>query len=173
MIPLVEVVGGQQTASETIHWAMEFYQYWGKAPLHCRKEISEHLANRLQSVIANEAEQLVAKGIATTGEVDAVLTSGPGLRWALIGSFMTGHIAAGDGGLRDTLSGKFDAEAVLHESIGMDETLIDRIVKENQLQVAGRSPQEIEQIRDELLVGLLKLRANIKTKYGFDQGRFL
>jgi len=171
LIPLVEVVGGQQTAPETILWAMEFYQHWGKTPLHCRTEIPGHLANRLQDALGNEAMRLVAEDIATTTEVDAALTTGPGLRWALMGTFMTGHLAAGEGGLRDALTGKFDPDSSVLEATDLE--IVERIVAENQSQVSGRSLKEIEQIRDEFLVGLLKLRADIETKYGFNQGRFL
>lgn len=173
LIPLVEVVGGQQTAPETLSWAMAFYQRWGKTPLHCRTEIPGHLANRLQDALANEAIHLIADGIATADELDAALTTGPGLRWALIGSFLTGHIAAGEAGLRDTLGGKFGPDLSKLKSPDLSEEMVDRIVTDNQSQVAGRSLQEIEHIRDEFLVGLLKLRADVEVKYGFNQGRFL
>ena len=170
LIPLVEVVGGQQTALETIHWCMEFYRYWGKSPLHCRTETPGHLGNRLQAAIGNEARQLVQEGLATTGDIDAALSAGPGLRWALLGYFMIGHLAAGEAGLRDTLMGKFDADTSPDKHPDME--LIERIVSGNQSQVAGKTLQEIEQLRDEFLVGLLKLRTNIEAKYGFDQSRF-
>ena len=111
LIPLVEVVGGKQTTPETISWGMEFYKHWGKSPLHCRHEILGHLANRLQDVVNCEALHLITEGIATPAELDMALVEGPGLRWALIGSFMTGHLAAGEGGLRAVLNGKFGPDA--------------------------------------------------------------
>ena len=150
---------------------MAFYQHWAKTPLHCRTEIPGHLANRLQDALGNEAMQLVTDGIATTGEIDTALTAGPGLRWALMGTFITGHLAAGKGGLRDALTGKFDPDASIIEAPDLE--MVDRIVEENQSQIAGRSLQEIEQMRDDFLIGLLKLRADIEAKYGFNQGRFL
>ena len=171
LIPLVEVVGGKHTAPETIQWAMEFYQHCGKAPLHCRVEKPGHLANSLQDALLNEAIRLIADGIATTGELDMALTAGPGLRWALIGSFLSAHIAAGEGGLRDIFTGKFDPGALMVEN--PDWNVINRAITENQSQVAGRSLHEIEQMRDEFLVGVLKLRRKIEAKYGFNQGRFL
>ena len=170
LIPLVEVVGGEQTAVETIEWAMAFYHHWGKSPLHCQHETPGHLGNRLQAALGQEARQLVAQGLATTGDVDAALSAGPGLRWALMGSFMTEHIAAGEGGLRDTLMGKFDANASADKSF--EPELIERLISGNKSQVTGKSLIEIEQMRDEFLVGLLKLRADIENKYGFHQSRF-
>ena len=174
LIPLVEVVGGKQTAQETIDWAMEFYKHWGKTPLHCRVETPGHLANRLQDAILSEAMQLIADGVATTDELDTALTAGPGLRWALIGSLLTSHMAAGEAGLRDVLSGKFGTSYHSHfQGPDLSEKIVERIVEDSQSQVAGRSLKEMEQMRDEFLVGVLKLRADIETKYGFNQSRFL
>jgi len=173
LIPLVEVVGGKQTAPETINWAMEFYKHWGKSPLHCRHEILGHLANRLQDALNCEAMYLISDGIATTDELDAALTAGPGLRWALMGSFMTGHLAAGEDGLRAVLGGKFGHDVSNLKSPDLSEEMIDRILKDTQSQVAEHSLKEIEKMRDEFLVGLIKLRAEIDDKYGFGQGRFL
>lgn len=170
LLPLVEVVAGRHTSPEAASWAMSFYQHWGKSPLLCRAETPGHLGNRLQAAIGAEARKLVTEGIATTSDVDAALSSGPGMRWALIGSFMTEHIAAGDGGLRETLMGKFDADSSSDEA--PDSDLIERILTGNQSQVAGRSLRELEQIRDEFLVGVLKLQADIQEKYGFTQSRF-
>ena len=174
LIPLVEVVGGKQTAPETIDWAMEFYQHWGKTPLHCRIETPGHLANRLQDAVLSEAMQLIADGVATTGELDTALTAGPGLRWALIGSLLTAHMAAGGAGLRDVLNGKFGSSYHSHfQGPDLSEAIAERIVEDTQSQVAGRSVNEMEQMRDEFLVGILKLRADIEAKYSFNQSRFL
>lgn len=173
LMPLVEVVGGKQTSPEVVHWAMAFYQHWGKSPLHCRTEVLGHIANRLQSAIQAEAMQLVADGVATTDELDAALTDGPGLRWALIGSFLTGHMASGSAGLRDVLEGKFGASYFSHfQGPELNQTQVECVVEDTLSQVAGRNLQEIEQMRNEFLVGVLKLRADIESRYGFTQGRF-
>jgi 3-hydroxyacyl-CoA dehydrogenase, NAD binding domain len=37
LIPLVEVVGGRETASETITWCLDFYRHIGKRPIHIRQ----------------------------------------------------------------------------------------------------------------------------------------
>jgi len=55
----------------------------------------------------------------------------------------------------------------------VNESLIKQMVDVITSQATGRSVKEMEQIRDEFLVGLLKLRADIEAKYGFNQGRFL
>jgi 3-hydroxyacyl-CoA dehydrogenase len=54
----VEVVGSQHTTPEAIGAAMEFYASIGKRPIHIRKEIKGHVANRLQAALWREAFHL-------------------------------------------------------------------------------------------------------------------
>ena len=172
LVPLVEVVGGKQTSSETIRWAMEFYQHWGKTPLHCRVEKIGHLANRLQDAVFAEAMQLIADGVATTDELDIALSAGPGLRWALIGSFLTAHMAA-ENGFQDVLSGKFGTAYFSHfQASDLDELTTESTLNTIEDQVAGRSLKTLQNMRDEFLIGVLKLRADIKNKYEFDRSRY-
>ena len=86
LIPLVEVVGGALTAAATIERAMEFYAAIGKRPIHIRREVPGHVANRLQAALWREAVHLIASGVASVADVDAAISEGPGLRWALDGS---------------------------------------------------------------------------------------
>ena len=46
IIPLVEVVGGAKTSPDAIQQAMKFYASIGKKPIHLRKELPGHVANR-------------------------------------------------------------------------------------------------------------------------------
>lgn len=177
LMPLVEVVGGQQTSSDIIEWTMGFYQYVGKQPVQCRTETPAHLANRLQEAVLREMLHLVAEGIATTGELDAVLSGGPGLRWALMGAGLTFFLSSGGvTNMRQLLDwwGP-DLQANLSKMMPPEitEDLVDRMTAGIKAQAAGRNVQELERIRDEFLVGTLKLRADIEAKYGFSQSRFL
>ena len=99
LIPLVEVVGGQRTAPETVAWCLDFYRHLGKHPIHLRKEAPGHLANRLQSALWREAVHAVADGVASVADVDAAVAYGPGLRWAMMGPHLTFHLAGGEGGM--------------------------------------------------------------------------
>src|SRR5215469_11715543 len=82
LIPLVEVVGGAKTSPVAIERAMAFYEAVGKKPIHIRKEVKGHIANRLQAALWREAAHLVAEGVASVADVDAAIAYGPGLRWA-------------------------------------------------------------------------------------------
>src|SRR5689334_11763849 len=49
MVPLVEVVAGAKTSTETVERAIAFYTSIGKKAIHVRKEVVGHVANRLQA----------------------------------------------------------------------------------------------------------------------------
>ena len=100
LIPLVEVVGGDATDPAAIASAMEFYELTGKKPVHIRKEVAGHLANRLQAALWREAVHLVATGVASVEDVDRAVAYGPGLRWAFMGPHLTFHLAGGPGGMK-------------------------------------------------------------------------
>ncbi len=99
LIPLVEVVGGARTAPATIERAMEFYSSIGKRPIHIRREVAGHVANRLQAALWREAVHLLASGVASVADIDTAISEGPGLRWALMGPHLTFHLAGGSGGM--------------------------------------------------------------------------
>src|SRR3984957_8783951 len=99
LIPLVEVGGGKQTALDAIERALNFYRAMGKHPIHLRREITGHVANRLQEALWQEAFNLVKAGVACVADVDAAIAHGPGLRWSLLGPFMNLHLSGGACGL--------------------------------------------------------------------------
>jgi len=99
LIPLVEVVGGERTGAAAIEGALAFYKAIGKRPIHIRREVAGHVANRLQAALWREAVHLVAAGVASVSDVDAAISEGPGLRWALMGPHLTFHLAGGTGGM--------------------------------------------------------------------------
>jgi 3-hydroxyacyl-CoA dehydrogenase len=99
LIPLVEVVGSEKTSKATIARAMEFYRALGKRPIHIKKEVRGHVANRLQAALWREAVHLVAEGVVSVDDADAAIAYGPGLRWALMGPHLTFHLAGGEGGM--------------------------------------------------------------------------
>jgi carnitine 3-dehydrogenase len=82
LIPLVEVVAGRDTATETVVWCLEFYPHIDKKPIHIRKAALGHLANHLQAALWREAVSAVVTGLATVEDVDTATSAGPGLLWA-------------------------------------------------------------------------------------------
>ncbi|GAA3208237.1 3-hydroxyacyl-CoA dehydrogenase NAD-binding domain-containing protein [Actinocorallia longicatena] len=103
LIPLVEVVPGERTGEEAVRTAMEVYASLGRRPVRVRKELTGHLANRLQAALWREAYHLVESGAASVADLDAVIAHGPGLRWALLGPFANQHLSGGSGGIARVL----------------------------------------------------------------------
>jgi carnitine 3-dehydrogenase len=163
LIPLVEVGGGKQTALDAIERTLNFYRAMGKHPIHLRREIMGHVANRLQAALWQEAFNLVRAGVASVADVDAAITHGPGLRWSLLGPFMNLHLSGGAGGM-GALFGKPLWRAT--ESMWRDLGSVTVDADLGALVVAGVSDEvgdgdltEVIRQRDEVLVKLLKLKS--------------
>ena len=103
LLPLVEIVGGKQTAPEAVAWAGEFYRIAGKAPLMMKKEIPGFVATRLQEALWREALHMVANGEATPEDIDIALMNGPAPRMVSQGQCMAFHVACGAGGMATNL----------------------------------------------------------------------
>jgi len=99
LIPLVEVVPGEKTSAEAVARAVEFYTSLGKKPIVLSKEVPGFVANRLQAAIFRECVHLVADGVVTEQQLDEVVTSSLGQRWAVSGPFLSFHLGGGPGGL--------------------------------------------------------------------------
>jgi len=86
-----------------------FYRSIGKYPIHIRKEVRGHIANRLQAALWREAIHLMDSGVASVADIDAAVAYGPGLRWAFMGPSLTFHLAGGEGGMQYFLDHLGDA----------------------------------------------------------------
>ena len=103
LLPLVEIVGGDQTDPEAVQWASAFYQIAGKSPLVMKKEIPGFVATRLQEALWREALHMVANGEASPADIDNALMNGPAPRMAVQGQCMAFHVACGEGGMATNL----------------------------------------------------------------------
>jgi carnitine 3-dehydrogenase len=162
LIPLVEVGGGKQTALDAIERALNFYRAIGKHPIHLRREITGHVANRLQAALWQEAFNLVKAGVASVADIDAAIAHGPGLRWSLLGPFMNLHLSGGAGGV-GALFGKslWQATEGMWRDLGnvtVDADLGARVVAGVSDEIGKRDLTEVIRQRDEALVKLLKLK---------------
>ncbi len=161
LIPLVEVVSGPGTDTTAVAAAMAFYRAIGKHPIEIKKEVPGHLANRLQAALWREAVHLVADGVASVADVDAAISEGPGLRWALMGPHATFHLAGGEGGMAQFMHHLMPAVTSWWADLGnpvMTEALQGALVAGVTEEVAGQSVPELAARRDAFLTALLELR---------------
>jgi len=85
LIPLVEVVKGDETSLEVMDVTFDYLKKIGKKPVRCMKDVQGFVANRLQHALWREALYMVEAGIADAPTVDEALRYGPGLRWPHMG----------------------------------------------------------------------------------------
>ena len=162
LIPLVEVVGGKLTADWAVQAAMDFYQAVGKRPIHVRRELPGHVANRLQAALWREAFGLVHSGAATVADIDTAIAHGPGLRWALLGPFMNLHLSGGTGGMRhllDHLGQPMDDWWQDLFATRMTEAIKAEIVAGSAAVTQRRDMAATVRARDALLIDLLRAKA--------------
>jgi len=142
LLPLVELVGGKRTSTQTLAAARHFYTYIGMHPLTLRHEVPGHLTDRLQEALWREILHIVNDGIATTGELDESIVYGPGLRWAAMGTMLA------------QFGPCLKWPWTRLEAPELTEQLIDRMVEGTQAQAAGRSIRTLERLRDDSLVAV-------------------
>src|SRR5580693_7126862 len=163
IIPLVEVVGGAKTAPEAIKQAMAFYASIGKKPIQLRKELPGHVANRLQAALYREMLYIIEQGVLSVEETDAAVCYGPGLRWGVMGQSLQWHLGGGAGGIDHFMEQLMDPLAAMMKTLGnpevtpeLKQTIVDGVMRE----AAGHSVDELAREENEVIIGLLRLRAN-------------
>ncbi len=163
LIPLVEIVGGKKTSKETIRRASKFYSSLGKQTVHLNKEVPGHVANRLQAALAREVYYLVDEGVVSVGDADRALSWGPGLRWGIMGQVLLNHLGGGQGGMEHFLAqftGPLTAWWKVLGSPELTPALQQKLIDGIHAEVGSRSIDDLAAERDEVLLGLLELRAN-------------
>ena len=163
VVPLVEVVAGERTSAQTVQRAISFYASIGKKPIHVRKEVVGHVANRLQAALYREIVHLIEQGVLDVADSDAAVCWGPGLRWGVMGPNLLFHLGGGQGGVQhfmEHLSGPVatwwkDLGTLTEFSPQVKQTIIEGVLKE----VGNRSIEELERERDTMLLELLATRA--------------
>lgn len=166
LIPLCEIVGGKQTSEETIRRADEFYTWTGRKTVRINKELPGHVANRLQSALAREVYFLVANDVLSAADVDTALSYGPGLRWGLMGNMMLNHLGGGPGGIEhffEQFAGPMQAGWKSLGSPELTPEVQQKLIDSVHHEVGSRTTAELEAERDELILGLLELRAADRT----------
>ncbi len=81
LVPLVEVVMGDQTDEVVAVAVKETLAKWGKAPVLVRKDLPGQLANRILQAVIREAVNIVATGLASPEDVDTAVKMGMGIRF--------------------------------------------------------------------------------------------
>jgi 3-hydroxybutyryl-CoA dehydrogenase len=153
LVEVVEVVGGERTAPETLETLAGWMRELGKAPVVVRRDTPGFVVNRLQYALLREAYALVDSGIASFEDVDRAVTHGLGARWAAIGPFETMDLAGLDvhAAVADNLWPELSNTTEPSPSIA-------RAVESGKPLRGETPPEVLRQRRDRVLRGLPALR---------------
>jgi carnitine 3-dehydrogenase len=164
LVPLVEIVGGRQTSEQAVESALEVFRHLGKRPIRIRGELPGHVANRLQAALWREAYYLVGEGVVSVEDIDIAISSGPGLRWALLGPFATQHLSGGGGGLEHVLEHLGPPMVDWWDDLGAPELtpeLTATLVAGVREEFAGQDETEVMARRDLALRELMTIKARL------------
>ena len=167
MCPGIEIVPGKKTKKKFLNETNKFYKSISMNPIMIKKELSGYLSTRLQEALWREALHIVNEGYASTKDLDRSIEDGPGLRWSLMGAFLTFHMAGGKAGMKHMLR-QFGPALKLPwtklKAPKLSKKLSSRIIAGIKQQTKGKSIAMISNIRDEYLVNLQKLRKKYENK---------
>ena len=160
LLPLIELVPAPETSETAITRATEILTSLGFYPLRVRREIDAHIADRFLEAVWREALWLVRDGVATTEDIDNAIRYGFGLRWAQMGLFETYRMAGGEAGMRHFIEQfgpclKWPWTRLMDVPELTDE-LIDKIAAQSDAQSGAHTIRELERLRDENLIGILR-----------------
>jgi 3-hydroxybutyryl-CoA dehydrogenase len=85
LIPLVEVIKGEETSPQVVDLTMDLLRSVGKHPVKVKKDVPGFVGNRLQHALWREAISIIDKGIADPETVDEVIKKGFGIRLPVLG----------------------------------------------------------------------------------------
>ena len=159
LIPLVEVVPGEKTSPEAVDDAVAFYAALGKVPRVVRKEMPGFVANRLQRAIFRECCYLVIQGVVKVDELDDIVTSSIGLRWAADGPFRSFHLGGGAGGFKSFFKqfGPGLNEAWKNMApVNLDEAAQDKIIAQAEASFAATPAEQLEAERDAKQLAIIR-----------------
>lgn len=162
LLPLVELVPSPANGLGIIEQAKALLTSVGMKPLHVRKEIDAHIADRFLEAVWREGLWMIKDGIATTSEIDDAIRYGFGLRWAQMGLFETYRIAGGEAGMAHFIA-QFGPclewpWTKLMDVPELTDELIAAIAEQSDAQSGHHSIRELERIRDKNLIGIMRVQ---------------
>lgn len=177
LLPLVEIVAGEKTAPKFVEKARSVYASIGMKPVVIRKEIEAFVGDRLLEALWREALWLIKDGVTTVEELDDIIRYSFGLRWAQMGLFQTYRIAGGEAGMRHFMA-QFGPclewpWTKLTDVPELTDELVDTIATQSDEQAAGLSIRELETIRDDNLVAIMRALAASQGGKGWGAGEAL
>lgn len=101
IMPLIEVVPSPHTEPRRTQFVVDYFAKLGSGhrPVVIKKETQGFVGNRLAFALFKEACHLVAEDVVSVEDLDTIMESSLGPRWAAAGPFKTYNAAGGAGGI--------------------------------------------------------------------------
>ena len=167
LLPAVEIVPGKKTTRKFLSEANKYYKSISMRPIMLKKELPGYLSDRLQEALWREGLHIINENYATTQELDRAIEDGPGLRYSIMGTFLTFHLAGGNAGMKHMLK-QFGPALKLPwtklKAPKLTNKLSDKLISGTKKQAKGKSINMLSNIRDQYLVDVLKIRKKYENK---------
>ena len=167
LLPAVEIVPGKKTTRKFLSDANKYYKSISMRPIMLKKELPGYLSDRLQEALWREGLHIINENYATTQELDRAIEDGPGLRYSIMGTFLTFHLAGGNEGMKHMLK-QFGPALKLPwtklKAPKLTNKLSDKLISGTKKQAKGKSINMLSNIRDQYLVDVLKIRKKYENK---------
>jgi len=176
LMPLVEVVPGKEKNEQLVKKIEAFLKDLGMIPVVIKKEIDAFVADRMLESMWREGLWLIKDKICTTEELDQIITSSFGIRFAQMGMFESYRIAGGESGMRHFLNQFGPALqwpwSRLTDVPQFNNNLIEEICSQSDRQSGKYTISELEEIRDKNLVEIQKALKNNRWASGLNLSRY-
>ena len=167
LLPAVEIVPGKKTTKKFLLDANKYYKSISMKPIMLKKELPGYLSDRLQEALWREGLHIINENYATTQELDRAIEDGPGLRYSIMGTFLTFHLAGGNAGMKHMLK-QFGPALKLPwtklKAPKLTNKLSNKLISGTKKQAKGKSINMLSNIRDQYLVDVLKIRKKYENK---------
>lgn len=160
IIPLVELIRGNETSEETVNLSLELIKKIDKEPVVVKKDAPGFIGNRLQFAVFREALNIVESGIADIEDVDKAMKYGPGFRYPIIGPLETADLGGLDtfyyisSYLFNDLSDTKEPHKILKDLMDKEELGVKS--KKGLYDYSGGRDEEVIKRRDKMFFKMLK-----------------
>ena len=161
LVPLVEVIGTEWTASEAVARTMALHKALGKVPVHVKRDVPGFVGNRLQHALWREAISLVENDICDAETVDLVVKNSFGRRLGVLGPIENADLVGTDLTLaiHQTVLGAIDSRPA-------PSPFLEKLVAEGRLGMKSGegfrrwTPEQQAALRRDIVIELKRARNN-------------
>lgn len=164
LIPMIEVIPGEQTSQETIAAAVEMIEDVGYLPSRLKKEVPGFVENRILYAIMRECLALVDAGVVDLDELDTNVKWGIGYKLAVIPPMQLLDMAGLD--IYSAVAGYLNAD--LSNETGLSTTISDLVAKgrlgmKTKGGIFDYTEEQIAELRAQRFGGLVKVRKALSS----------